>query len=229
LGTLLERDHGELAKLTDTIEIDGTNFGGGAQGWHSRHERVRFWIPCMRERMLLRPVSTGKHLMKSKSIWAYSALSLALGCAGGLVLAADDANPQVEFPSDYRSWIHVKSTMIGPESPQFDSMGGFQHIYANPVAMDGYRTRNFSDGAVITVDWLELEQHKGGGFTEGKRRRVDVMIRDAKRFASTGGWGFQRFGPTGGDARMDVPSAQQCLACHTARAKDGLVLSRLRD
>lgn len=94
--------------------------------------------------------------------------------------------------------------------------------------MNGYRTRKFADGAVITVDWLELEQHEGA-FTEGKRRRVDVMVRDQKRFAGTDGWGLQRFGPMGGNARIDAPSAQQCLACHSAHAKDGLVLSHYRN
>lgn len=93
-------------------------------------------------------------------------------------------------------------------------MGGFQHIYANSLAMDGYRTRDFAAGAVITLDWLELVQHPGDEVTEGKRRRVDVMIRDAKRFCGNRRMRL-RFSP-GGGARIDVPSARECLACHTA-------------
>jgi hypothetical protein len=200
----------------------------GGLRWHQQNPHIRFWIPCIGAPMLFGPTyfSEERQLMNGKSTWMFFSL-LVLGCVCRFVFASEDVNPLVEFPSDYRSWTHVKSTMVGPDHPQFDAMGGFQHIYANSIAMEGYRTRKFQEGAAIAVDWLELEQH-GGGFTEGKRRRIDVMIRD-KRFASTEGWGFQRFGPKGGSERIGTPSAQQCLACHTARAKDGLVLSNYKD
>lgn len=134
---------------------------------------------------------------------------------------------QVDYPEGYRTWAHVKSSIIGPTHKNFATMGGFQHIYANEAALTGYRTRNFPDGSVIAFDWLELTENNGA-FLEGPRRQLDVMVKDAKRFASTGGWGFQRFTKDSKTDRSTAPTPQDCFACHDRLKKDGLVLSSLR-
>ena len=134
---------------------------------------------------------------------------------------------QVAYPDGYRTWSHVKSTMVGPTHKNFAMLGGFQHIYANEAAMTGYRTRNFPEGSVIVFDWLELTENNGA-FAEGPRRQVDVMVKDSKRFASTGGWGFQRFVKDSKTERASTPSPQDCFACHDRLKKDSLVLSSLR-
>ena len=147
-----------------------------------------------------------------------------------LILAAllgSDAFAPVAYPEGYPRWEHVKSTLVSPAHAQFTTMGGFQHIYANPAAMVGYRTRAFPEGSIVVFDWLEMRD-ANGAFSEGPRRQVDVMEKDSTRFASTGGWGFQRFV---GDSRTELaaaPTPQQCFACHEARKQDGLVLSRYR-
>lgn len=41
----------------------------------------------------------------------------------------------VSYPDGYRSWTHVKSSLISPSHANFASSGGFQHIYANAEAM----------------------------------------------------------------------------------------------
>ena len=143
-----------------------------------------------------------------------------------LLLTFVAAEAPVAYPEGYRSWTHVKSGAIGPASSQYSTIGGFQHIYANAQAMVGYRTRAFPEGSIVVFDWLEMRD-KDGAFEEGPRRRLDVMVRDA-RFASTGGWGFQRFVR---DSRTEVattPSPQQCFACHDNLQKDGLILSSYR-
>jgi len=134
---------------------------------------------------------------------------------------------QVAYPEGYRTWAHVKSTMIGPSHKSFATMGGFQHIYANEAAMNGYRSRNFPEGSVIAFDWLEMTE-KDGAFLEGPRRQLDVMVKDSKRFASTGGWGFQRFVKDSKTEHATSPTPQECFACHDRLKKDGLVLSTLR-
>jgi hypothetical protein len=139
--------------------------------------------------------------------------------------AADD--PRVAYPEGYRNWVHVKSGVISPAHAQFASIGGFQHIYANPAAMTGYRTRAFPEGSIVAFDWLEMRD-KNGAFEEGPRRQVDVMVKDAKRFASTGGWGFQRFVKDSKTELAAAPSPQQCFACHDNLKKDGLILSQYR-
>jgi hypothetical protein len=133
----------------------------------------------------------------------------------------------VPYPEGYRGWSHVKSGVISPAHANFATVGGFQHIYANPQAMIGYRTRSFPEGSVIAFDWLEMRD-SAGTFSEGRRRQVDVMVKDSVHFATSGGWGFQRFV---GDSKTQLaaaPTPQQCFACHQRLKKDGLVLSAYR-
>jgi len=134
---------------------------------------------------------------------------------------------QVAYPDGYRNWSHVKSTMIGPTHKNFATLGGFQHIYANEAAMKGYRSRDFPEGSVIAFDWLELTENNGA-FLEGPRRQLDVMVKDSKRFSSTGGWGFQRFVKDSHTELASTPTPQDCFSCHDRLKKDGLVLSSLR-
>ena len=137
------------------------------------------------------------------------------------------ADTPVAYPEGYRMWAHVKSTAIGPTHKAFAASGGFQHVYANPDAMEGYRTRTFRDGSTIVFDWLEMQQGEAG-FTEGPRRQIDVMVRDTQRFAKTGGWGFQRFVKDSKTELAVSPTPDQCFACHDRLKKDGLVLSSYR-
>jgi hypothetical protein len=133
----------------------------------------------------------------------------------------------VAYPDGYRNWAHVKSTLIPPMHKNFASMGGYQHVYANADGMVGYRTRAFPEGAIVVVEWLEMRD-VNGAYAEGPRRQLDVMVKDARRFAITGGWGFQRFA---GDSKTELaatPTPQQCFTCHDSQRKDGLVLSTYR-
>ncbi len=133
----------------------------------------------------------------------------------------------VAYPEGYRNWVHVKSSLISPTHKSFATMGGFQHIYANPEAMAGYRTRTFPEGSIVVFDWLEMSE-SNGAFLEGARRQIDVMVKDSQRFASTGGWGFQRFVKDSKSELAASPSPQECFACHDRLKKDGLVLSTYR-
>jgi hypothetical protein len=133
----------------------------------------------------------------------------------------------VAYPEGYRNWVHVKSTLISPTHKGFATMGGFQHIYANTEAMTGYRTRAFPEGSIVVFDWLEMSD-SNGAFTEGPRRQIDVMVKDSQRFASTGGWGFQRFVKDSKTELASSPTPQECFACHDRLKKDGLILSSYR-
>jgi cytochrome P460 len=138
-----------------------------------------------------------------------------------------DSVPTVNYPEGYRQWAHIKSTLISPAHKDFSGMGGFQHIYANPEGMTGYRTRAFPEGSTVVFDWLEM-QDRGGVFVEGSRRQLDVMVKDSRRFSGTGGWGFQRFVKDSKSELADSPSPRQCFACHEKLKQDGLILSRYR-
>jgi hypothetical protein len=153
-----------------------------------------------------------------------SAAGIALAFSG-VVFAQSSSD--VAYPEGYRNWVHVKSALVSPSHATYATNGGFHHIYANTEAMNGYRTRTFPDGSIIVFDWLEM-QDNSGAFAEGARRQVDVMVKDSRRFASTGGWGFQRFVKDSKSERAAMPSPAQCFACHDRLKKDGLVLSSYR-
>jgi hypothetical protein len=151
-----------------------------------------------------------------------TALLLAL-----FIAAAANSADTVQYPEAFRTWSHVKSGVIGPQHKNFASMGGLHHVYANKEAMTGYRTRQFPEASVIVFEWLEW-QEKDGAILEGPRRQIDVMVKDWKRYAETGGWGFQRFVK---DTRelASAPTPQDCFACHNRLKDDGLVLSKYRE
>jgi hypothetical protein len=152
---------------------------------------------------------------------------LALLCLTAPAFAAEA--PQVPYPDGYRHWEHVKSMVIQAGHPLYESFGGIHHLYANNKALEGYKTGTFPDGSVIVFDLLEAPQ-ADHAITEGPRKVTGVMHKDAKKFAATGGWGFEGFG--GGDRNQRVVGANAataCYACHTAQKDHDYVFSRLRD
>lgn len=155
---------------------------------------------------------------------------LLFGLLGGLAWAAQVVEPaNVGYPEGYRDWRHVKSMELKPGHALYETFGGLHHLYANPKAVRGYRTGQFRDGAVIVFDLLEAK-NEGNALVEGGRKVVGVMVRDARRHAATGGWGFEAF--AGGDPKRPLVggnAAAACFACHAARKDGNYLFSGLRD
>lgn len=146
-----------------------------------------------------------------------------------LVLPAIAAESHVPYPAGYRNWHHVKSMVIDKGHPLHEAFGGIHHLYANPKAVAGYKSGKFTNGAVIIFDLLEAKS-ADNAVTEGTRKVVGVMHKDAKKYAATGGWGFEGFG--GGDRKNRVVrdnAASACFACHEPQKDHDYVFSRLRD
>lgn len=153
-----------------------------------------------------------------------------LGLAIVLAVAVQAAEPPaVPYPQGYRDWRHVKSMELKPGHPLYESFGGLHHLYANPKAVRGYRSGRFADGAVIVFDLLEAK-NEGNAVSEGERKVLGVMVRDARRYAATGGWGFEAF--AGGDPKRPLVggnAAKACFECHAARKDGNYLFSSLRD
>lgn len=149
-----------------------------------------------------------------------------------LLVLAGPANADghvVEYPQGYRNWVHVKSMIIEPGHGLYETFGGIHHLYANSQAMTGYRTGTFPDDAVIVFDLLEANK-VDGAVVEGARKVVGVMQKDRRRFAATGGWGFEGFGQGDPDQRVVGDKADTaCFQCHTAQRDQGYVFSGYRD
>lgn len=143
-------------------------------------------------------------------------------------VAVAGSAPRVAYPEGYRDWKHVKSMVIEAGHPLFASFGGIHHLYANKKALAGYASGRFPDGTVIVFDLLEANA-ADHAVTEGARKLIGVMEKDRKRFAATGGWGFEGFA---GDSRTERlvgdAAATACFACHQARAGQDYVFSAAR-
>lgn len=147
----------------------------------------------------------------------------------GLLTPLTAIGDDIDYPDGYRDWSHVKSMVIEQGHPLFDTFGGIHHIYANPAALDGYRSGTFADGSVIVFDLLEA-LGEDSSLIEGERKVLGVMQKDSGRFGSTAGWGFEAF--AGGDRTRPVvgaDAATACFACHTSRENHDYVFSQLRD
>ena len=155
-----------------------------------------------------------------------------------LVAREESPAPEVPYPEGYRSWQHICSAILplkqspsntpptGSETPAAPQ-GLIHHVYANPAAVDGYRTGHFPEGAVLVADWFVLEQ-EGPQLVQGPRKSLNVMVRDA-RHAATGGWGFEDFDR---DSRsvlnVGARAATMCFECHTRAKAREHVFSELK-
>ena len=138
------------------------------------------------------------------------------------------ATTGVPYPANYRYWTHVKSMVIEPGHALHGAFGGIHHLYANEKAMTGYRTGKFPDGAVIVFDLFDAET-KDHAITEGARKVVGVMHRDAGKYAATGGWGFEGFAGDSQTQRVvGANAATACFTCHQAQREQDYVFSRYR-
>lgn len=150
---------------------------------------------------------------------------LSASAAIGVAIAASN---DVPYPEGYRNWQHVKSMVIQAGHPLNAAFGGIHHLYANSKAMQGYRSGNFANGAVIAFDLLEATQ-ADNAIVEGKRKVLGVMYKDSKKYAATGGWGFEGFaGDSKTERAVGANAATTCFACHAAQKQSGYVFSAYR-
>lgn len=165
-----------------------------------------------------------RNFAKFAAIAAFTALMIAVSAPRTVL--SDGAVP---YPEGYREWTHVKSQIIGPESPIYKKFGGIHHTYANPKAIEGLKTGKYQDGAVFVFDQLELHVKDRGVTAEGPRRFIDVMYKDAAKFPKTGGWGFEEFNADSKTERLlTADSAARCFTCHASQKERDYVFSTFR-
>ena len=144
-----------------------------------------------------------------------------------LSLSASYGVESVQFPDNFRRWVHVGTGVIMPgANPQLASEQGMHHVFANPKAADGYSSGEFADGSIIVYELREAQQ-KNGIIFEGERKRVDVMIKDSSLYKSTGGWRFERFWANDQAKNAVTDAGDSCFACHTNARAHGFVFSQV--
>lgn len=121
----------------------------------------------------------------------------------------------VTLPDGYRQW-----ELIAP-SLEAEPLNELRAIVGNPIAVEAYRkgTLPFPDGAILVkLAWKRTPSAEFESATvPGAATTVQVMVKDSKKYAATGGWGFGRF-IDGKPA--DEAQHRTCFACHQARVKN---------
>jgi len=159
--------------------------------------------------------------------WKHCALGAgaAMSCVVGLLLAgaaardpaARSASPiyGVTIPGGYREW-----TLIAP-AEEAEPLNELRVVVGNRKALKAYRdgARPFPDGSVLVkLAWKhEPSPDFAPASIPGAPTTVQVMVKDSKRYAASGGWGFGRFI----DGKpVDQAQHETCFACHAARVAD---------
>jgi Cytochrome P460 len=129
------------------------------------------------------------------------------------------------FPG-YRDWRLVS---VAHEAGELNDI---RAILGNDAAINAYRkgTLPFPDGTIIArIAWKYVpseENDKAFGrpqsFVAGGAPDwyLQFMVKDSKKYAATGGWGFAQFNKDGNPS-ADAAKLQTCFPCHEpAKARD---------
>jgi hypothetical protein len=159
-------------------------------------------------------------------------LLLAVAAVAGVIASSapasgnadDDAAPifGIRIPRGYRDW---KLISVAHEEGNLNDL---RAVLGNDVAIAAYREGKlpFPDGTIIArLAWSYVpseENNKVFGrsqsFVAGSATNVQFMVKDSKKYATTGGWGFAQFK----DGKPDATAAlKTCFPCHEpVKARD---------
>ena len=141
----------------------------------------------------------------------------------------------IKMPAGYRDWALISVARVG------GALNDLRAKLGNDVAIRAYREGKlpFPDGTIIArVAWKQVTSEENNkavrpiverglgnavaesllteSFVAGPATNVQFMVKDSKKYASTGGWGFAQFtnGKPDGEAVHKT-----CFSCHEP-AKD---------
>jgi len=120
----------------------------------------------------------------------------------------------VTVPDGYRDWELVATSQ---ETGVLDEL---RAVVGNSASIAAFRSNAlpFPDGAILVK--LAFKRVRSSefpaAFIPGRATTVQVMVKDSKRYASTGGWGFGRFI---NGVPVDEAQHRTCFACHEAHVR----------
>ena len=146
--------------------------------------------------------------------------------AAGTLFAAP-AGDTMQIPSGFKDWYLVNSMLVTKDQNKFGLIAGNHLIYINPKGLDRLKRGDstpYPDGTIF-VDDVRDYTVDDGAYLEGGRKALPVMVKDSKKYASTGGWGFQAWGGGDPDKPLVTDAAKQCFSCHTSQKAQDFVFS----
>jgi hypothetical protein len=135
--------------------------------------------------------------------------------------SADDLVP----PVGYRNWFHVNTMVVDKTSPVFNVLGGMHNVHVNTVGEAALKKGGpYPNGTVFMTDLHDFAVDDGS-YVEGPLKGLAIMMKDSKKYASTGGWGFQFW--EAGDANKPgvTNAAKQCFECHQPKKDQDYIYS----
>jgi Cytochrome P460 len=133
-----------------------------------------------------------------------------------------------DIPQGYRDWRLIS---VAHEEGDLNDL---RAILGNDVAIDAYREGKlpFPDGTIIArLAWnYEPSEENNNAFGRSQsfvagppKNGVQFMVKDSRKYASTGGWGFAQFN----DGKpADAGVHKTWFACHQAVQARDLVFTR---
>jgi len=181
-----------------------------------------------------------RHLLAASTALVAGMVAIAVFLAGNTSIAQQPQRYLPEFndkgelilPKNFNEWIYVGSPLT-PDALN-DGKAGFpeyHNVYIEPGAYAIYKqTNQFPEGTIMFKELQRVldsqfpdgsrTETSGRGYFPGKLNGADVTVKDSKRFADTGGWGFFNFNH--GEPKFMTAAAKPkdaCAFCHIAGAK----------
>ena len=133
-----------------------------------------------------------------------------------------------EIPPGYRDW---KLISVAHEKGNLNDL---RAILGNEIAVKAYREGKlpFPDGAIIArLAWSYVPSEENNevfgreqSFIAGPPTNgIQFMVKDSKKYAATGGWGFAQFN---GGTLVSKAVLRDCFPCHQAIESRDLVFTR---
>jgi hypothetical protein len=173
--------------------------------------------------------------------------AVAAGCAVVAIVAAQSyssdpvksrylpeytASGELILPKNFHEWVYVGSPLT-PNALN-DGHAGFpeyHNVYIEPGSYEIYQKTNVFPEGTIFFKELQLTlpgqnpdgsrtEPSGRGYFPGPYNGADATVKDSKRYAATGGWGYFNFNhhePKAPTAK--VKAKEECGYCHIASAK----------
>lgn len=133
-----------------------------------------------------------------------------------------------KLPAGYRDYRLIS---VAHEAGGLNSLGA---VLGNDIAIKAYRAKTlpYPDGTIIVAlhythaPNAENNQIFGQpqSFTPSKSTNVQVMIKDSRRYAATGGWAFGHFNADGTPPTQAFMNT--CFPCHAREKARDLVFTQ---
>jgi hypothetical protein len=124
---------------------------------------------------------------------------------GSLFARTDDG---VKLPVGFQRGYLANSMLVTKEPNKTGLITGVHLIYVSGIGATRFKRGGataYPDGTVLVDDVREFSVDDGV-YHQGGRKFLTTMVKDSKKYAATGGWGFQAWV---GETTFRLPCAQQ--------------------